>query len=309
MDYQTEQGLKEALLCLESGNPGRALQELRETLENDLSNQEITFTIKCCNYWINLINALSEMETPFERGERLIQEWKEFLKYIKNSEKIYEPAIYSTCKGIFSLALQNYTRLLDEKDSVQKSEILRKIGLCYKKLGEYDNAKMCLSESNSYHKDQADVLAELADCYALCGEDKAAKVLFREAFFLDFKKIDLDFLDSELIKRLIEKTAQKGFAGDSLKAWIPIYGVLWGVFTIKRALRSQEVGKLKQDIYALENEFKDPSRSSELQIPRLINMYFWLIDYCQEAHDEQLINEILLKIKILDTNIYNLYVK
>ena len=38
-------------------------------------------------------------------------------------------------------------------------------------------------------------------------------------------------------------------------------------------------------------------------------MYFWLIDYCQAQNDSKLINETLLKIKILDTTVYNLYVK
>ena len=42
------------------------------------------------------------------------------------------------------------------------------------------------------------------------------------------------------------------FAGSSA-----LYGVLWGIFNIKRELRSQEVGKLRQDIYALENEQKE----------------------------------------------------
>ena len=92
--------------------------------------------------------------------------------------------------------------------------------------------------------------------------------------------------------------------------WIPVYGVLWGIFNIKRELRSQEVGKLRQEIYALENEQKDPSCDFQILTPRLINMYFWLIDhYVQNNDNQRLINEILLKIKILDTNIYNSYIK
>lgn len=74
-------------------------------------------------------------------------------------------------------------------------------------------------------------------------------------------------------------------------------------------MRPQEVGKLRQEIYAMENEQKDPSRASRLLVPRLIYKYFWLIDYCQTVNDSQMINEILLKMKILDTNVYNMYVK
>ena len=82
-----------------------------------------------------------------------------------------------------------------------------------------------------------------------------------------------------------------------------------GVFTMKRSLKFQEISRLKQEIYALENEQKAPMRSSELTVPRLINLYFWLIDFCQANNDSSLVTETLLKIKILDTGVYNLYCK
>ncbi|WP_288907051.1 hypothetical protein [uncultured Treponema sp.] len=309
MDIQTEKGLREALSYLESGKPDEAKKVLDTILMYNLESKELILSGKYCLFWSDALLRLSDIEDSYERGERLLAEWKNFLDFIRQQQETYENAVYAACRGVFRLALYNYTRLLDERIPAQKAEILRKCGICYKKLGEFDNAKMCLSEANSLTAGQAAVIAELADCYALCGDDKAAKVLFREAFFLDFKKIDLVFLDSELIRCLIEKTAEKGYSGELLNAWIPVYGVLWGVFNMKRNMKSQEIGRLKQEIYALENEQKDPSRSTEILTPRLINMYFWLIDYCQAQNDSKLINETLLKIKILDTTVYNLYVK
>lgn len=309
MDIQTEKGLKEAFAFLESGNPEEASKIIQNCFLYDSVSPELVFTSDCCNRWIGFIRKVLSLEAPMERGEALLAEWKNFLCHTKALNYVYKPAIYATCRGVFSLALQNFNLLLNEKDPVTKADVLRKVGLCYKKLGEFENAKMCLSEANSIHQGQAAVLADLADCYALCGEDKYAKVLFREAFFIDPKKVDLEYLDSSLIQNLIEKTAEKGFSGEALNAWIPVYGVLWGVFTIRRNLKPQEVAKLRQEIYAMENEHKDPSRDSELLVPRLINKYFWLIDYCQTVNDTRLINEILLKIKILDTDIYKMYVK
>ena len=190
----------------------------------------------------------------------------------------------------------------------QKSAV--KLGYVIKKFGEYETAKNCLLEANSLFSGSAAVLAELADCFALCGEERKAKVLFREAFFLDPQKIDLCFLDSELICCLIRKVSDKGLTGAVLQEWIPVYGVLFGIFTVKRELRSQEVGRLKQEIYAKENESKDPSSDTNILTPRLINLYFWLIDHYVLTNTEQSkINQILLKIKILDPAIYSLFVK
>ena len=310
MEIQTENGLKEVFSYLETGNPDKARRIVEHLLETDLTGNEIVFTSTCCNYWSSISYHILEIDDPFERGENLLSEWKSFKSYINRQKYVYMPTVHAIQKGIFTIALQNYMQVIDEKDATHKSEICRKAGLCYKKLGSFENARRCLAEANSLFPNQASVLADLADCYALCGEDKGAKVLFREAFFLDPQKIDLEFLDSELIKCLIEKIQEKGFSGTAMQMWLPVYGVLWGVFNIKRELRSQEVGKLRQDIYALENEQKDPSCDLEIITPRLINMYFWLIDhYIQHNDDQKLINEILLKIKILDTNIYNLYIR
>jgi tetratricopeptide (TPR) repeat protein len=309
MGIQSEEGLTEAYRYLEAGDPGHAKVILAEILEYDLDNHEVNFAIWCCSFWADFIRQLGSLD-PFERSESLISQWKSFRSALAREKKPGEHTVYAVQKGIFTLALENYRSLGDERDPVQKAEIYRKTGLCHKKLGAYETALNCLTEANRLISGSAAVLAEMADCYALCGEEKKAKVLFREAFFTDAERIDLAFLDSELICCLIRQVQLKGYTGATLQEWISVYGILYGIFNVKRELRSQEVGRLKQDIYALENELKDPSSDAEILTPRLINRYFWLIDHYVMTNDNSgKINEILLKIKILDPAIYALYVK
>lgn len=184
----------------------------------------------------------------------------------------------------------------------------KRTGICYKKLGDFENARMCLIEANNAHEGLSSVLAEMADCYSLCGDDRLGKVLFREAFFRNPEFIDIDFLDSQLIKYLIQKVQEKGFNGKTLLYWIPVYGVIEGVFNIKRDLSSLEVAKLAKNIYQMENEYKEPYCNTEILVPKLLNSYFWLIDHYVLTHENvSKINEILLKIKILDSKIYEAY--
>jgi len=103
---------------------------------------------------------------------------------------------------------------------------------------------------------------------------------------------------------------KKGYTEAVLKEWIPVYGVLYGIFNVKRELHGAEFGILRQRIYARENELRDPACNATLIVPRLINMYFWLIDYYVRIENgSEKINEILLRIKLLDRNIYDLCVK
>jgi tetratricopeptide (TPR) repeat protein len=309
MGIQSETALAQAYELIETGNPGKAKVLLEDALTADLDNTDLVFTVHCCSFWLDTFENLEQLDF-FEQGESLVNQWKRFKLLVSREKSPLERTVYAFRKGVFSRALESYRGIIDDSGTDNKAEIYRKTGLCYKKLGAYETALGCLTEANNLSQGNAPVLAEMADCYALCGEDKRAKVLFREAFFVDPLKVDLAFLDSPLIKLLVEQVQAKGYTGQVLQEWIPVYGVLLGVFTVKRELRSQEAGKLKQEIYARENELKDPGNDSTIITPRLLNLYFWLIDhYVNIKESVSKINEVLIKIKILDASVYKLYVK
>lgn len=309
MGIQSESALQEAFSLIETGNIPQAMLLLEDALTANLDDKNILFSVFCCTFWNDTIINLEKLG-QLERGEVLVNQWKQFCKTVKKAENFSERTFYSFQKGIFSLALENFTNADDERNPQLQADISRMEGLCYKKLGSYEEALTRLTKANTLIQGSAPILAEMADCYALCGEAKLSKVLFREAFFIDPEKIDLDYLDSPVIRILIEQVANKGYSGSQLQEWLPVYGVLLGVFTIKRELRSREVGHLKQEIYAMENQLKDPANNAALLTPRLLNMYFWLIDHYVLTKDSVTkINEVLLKIKILDPAVHKIYIK
>lgn len=300
----------QAYSLLRSGKPSEAKVLLNNALVYELENEEILFAINCCNFWIDVMERAKAANDNFERGQTYCNEWKNFLQFLNREEQTFDRTLFAAKTGVFSSALACFNQLADERDPILKAEILRKLGLCYKKLGSYETARNYLGEANEARPDSSPIIAEMADCYALCGEEKQAKVLFREAFYIDPQKIEQEFLDSELIQCLIRNVRQKGYSGAALMEWLPVYGQLYGVFTVKRRLRPQEIARLKQEIYAKETEIKDPSCQRDLLTPRLINLYFWLIDYYVAANENvSKMNDIITRIKILDTEIYELYIK
>lgn len=312
MSNQSEEGLKKAYALLEEGKATEAKKVLANTLEFNLENGEIDFAIWSCSYWIDSIKKMEELE-PYEQGESLILQWKFFEEALNRKKKVYDRTILSVQTGIFTLALKNYSAISKESQKLpaQKANLFLKQGICNKKLGKYDIARTELTEANRLLGSSAEIIAEMADCFALCGMENEAKVLFREAFFIDAKKIDLALLDCELIKCLINRVRKEhGYSGTELQYWIPVYAVLYGVFNIKRELRSTEFFNLRQDIYEIENEIKNPANNERQLKPKLIYMYFRLIDYyAQKNQTGKEISDILLKLKILDHNIYELYIK
>ncbi len=310
MEIQTETGLKEALKYLEHGQWAQAQEVTSSLFVHDLDCKELSYTNRYCCFWVDSLRR-HDGDTLSDQGDHLLEEWKSFqTTFLPREKYTYEPALEAIHKGFFSSSLKLYSKLMDEKDPMHRAVILQNMGICYKKLGDFENARECLSEANSIYPNQASVLAQLADCFSLCGEDRYGKVLFREAFFIDPEKIDTVFLDSQLIRCLIDKTIEKGYTGKLINYWIPIFGTLYGIFNIKRELTPQEATRINRDIYELESEYKDPACNSEVLVPQMLNNYFWLIDhYVLRKESVNKINEILLKIKILDSSVYNSFVQ
>lgn len=314
MDIQTEQELETAYSLIDKGKISEAKRILAEALGFNFDNDELNFALWCCSYWDSFIKRLPQLDF-YEQGESLLSRWKAFKNDLDRQKNIFQKTVYAIQKGIFAIALNAYNSILADKNALslnfrQKAELSRKTGLCLKKLGKYEEALNNLADANMATPSSAEILSEMADCFALCGEDKKAKVLFREAFFIDAQKVEIEFLDSELICSLISQVKAKGYTGAALKEWIPVFGVLYGVFNMKRELKSHEAAKLRQEIFAKENELKNPANDESVLVPKLINMYFWLIDYyVRSGENAEKINECLLQIRVHNENIYRIYTK
>ena len=312
IDRSVQTMLQPALAFLKQGDLEQAHTSLGRLLEQDLENPQVMYTLKGVSFWLDRVRYSQALADDFLRGEYIISQWKPFLDYIRKKGDFNEPIIYALKCSVFTIALQLYQSLLNGAESVHNTaEIYRKTGLCYKALGDYETAIGCLQYAADMNTNSSAILAELADAYALSGEVRLAKVFFREALFKNASEIEICFLESEIIYALVTKITAIGYTGEELLEWLPVYGTLDGILNVKRELKALELGKLKQSIYMLENELREKDvKNKKLLVPRLINYYFWLIDdYMNGTVEKSKIDEILLRIKLLDEKIYDRYIR
>ena len=312
IDRSVQTMLQPALVFLKQGDLEQAHISLGQLLEQDLENPQVMYTLKGVSFWLDRVRYSQALADDFLRGEYIISQWKPFLDYIKKKGNFNESIIYALKCSVFTIALRLYQSLLTGTESVHNSaEIYRKTGLCYKALGDYETAISCLRYAADMDMNSSAILSELADAYALSGEVRLAKVFFREALFKNASEIEICFLESEIIRALVTKVAAIGYTGEELLEWLPVYGTLDGILNVKRELKALELGKLRQSIYMLENELREKNpENKKLLVPRLINYYFWLIDhYMNGTVEKSKIDEILLRIKLLDEKIYDRYIR
>lgn len=283
-----------------------ARKSLEQGLSLDDHSDEIVTSLKFVNFWIDRETRLEEISHEFERGEFYLNQWPQFDSFVERIGSPCEPCLFAIRKHVFGNALQQFTIL--SRDTEPDSVLLLRIGRCHKGLGAYDQAVRHLEAAAAERSDDAEILSELADAYALVNEMQSAKAFFREAFFLEPQKVHLEVLESQLIRALAEKVRELGFEGPAVQEWMPVYGVLLGIFTVKRELRSIEYGRLKQGIHALEREIREGRDKDGLVEPRLINRYFWLVDHLiSSGEDSSKIDEVLLKLRSVNEHIYKQY--
>jgi len=284
---------------------------LEDALGVDFDNSRVKHGLMSVDWWQVNLARLDDIEEPYDKGEFILAKLRKYHEFLAK-----QPVFDDLCQDVvrrfvFSCALCCFRDLLGDGVNRHDPGLLLLVGRCCKGVGLYDEAFKYIEQAARFRRDDAETLAELADVNALLGESEKAKVLFREAFFLEPAKIDLRMLESGMILRLRnEILKEKGFGEEDLREWMPVYGKLWGVFSVVRELKPVEFGRLKQSIFAMESESRgNPSRGSALK-PRLINRYFWLIDYYDvKREDPYLREEVLLKIKVTDPEIYQRYVQ
>lgn len=282
-----------------------------KALSIDFENKDVIAGLKCSKYWIERYKQLEALGTDeFTKSEFLYNEWKAFTEFLNRLNTPFRQGVSVIKQWVFQTALSGYLNASSNVGSSDE-ELLLRIGKCYKGMGDYDKALEYLESASRKKRDDPEILGELADSYAFINETRIAKAFFREAFFIDSQKVNINFLESELIVRLIEKLRIIGYSELVLKEWIPVYAVLWGIFNVKRELKPLELGKLKQSIFSLENRITDTESEDErsVLVPRLINRYFWLIDhYIIIGEPRDKVEEVLRKIRVIDESIYEQYI-
>lgn len=300
--------LNEAYGLISALDLATARTVMERALEIDFDDQELLYAMKCTAWWTDALKRAESFKSPFEEGEFLVGRCKTFRNFTTRLGPERTRCILAFKQFAFGSAIKKYESMQADIEQSDPELILR-LGRAYKGRGDYETAIKYLETAATARRDDATVLAELGDAYALINETRRAKALFREAFFINPQRIDVDLLESGLITRLTDKALEAGREGIELTEWIPVYGEILGVLSVKRELKPIEAGKLKQSIYELETELAADGARRPILLPRLINRYFWLVDYYMNQKEEKArVDELLLKIKLLDSNVHKMYI-
>ncbi|MBN2544920.1 MAG: tetratricopeptide repeat protein [Spirochaetes bacterium] len=301
--------INSSLDLLKIGEFNRAIISFNNALKQNYSNLIAESGIKCCKYWIARLNKFNNLNESYKKGKTLLEEWFKFENFIQTIKNIQSKVTTNIMHFIFNTALDEFKKVKLE-NKIFDLDITFNIALCYKKIGNYTEAIKNLAEAMSYENDNSNVMCQLADCYALIDEEKKAKLLFREAFFIDPSSIELNLLDSNIINYIIAKIKDYKISSNEINYWIPVYGRILGILNIYRELLPIEAAKIKKEILSIENNFGSTLDDDNILKSKLLNLCLWYYDFVKYyKKDKSDLSEIEYKIKNTSEHIYNIFFK
>jgi tetratricopeptide (TPR) repeat protein len=294
---------------LEGGNFSQAIALYESILKENPNFPGASDGIKVSKFWASKKNRLKKIVSSYDKGKLLLREWKSFEKYMFKNHVKYGRPTASIQKYVFSDIIDSFANAYNE-GIVPDTAILIQIGDLFKHLGNYERAIDIYEYARGFDSDDSSLLAKLGDCYFSIDETSKAKVLFREAFFIDPAQIDLDQIESPFIHMLYKETLESIDDPEVAVYWVPVIAEIKSAFNVKREPKKGELEQLRNKIERLEHEFKGNKKKRLYIEPKLLNHYFWLIDTLKIiSGSKKEIDNLLQRIYEINPKVFTRYLE
>jgi len=262
---------------LEEGRFEEAISLFEAIGRENVSFPGVVEGIKAARFWVSRHGRRRKFANPYDKGKLFLKEWLEFEKYMHRNGLRHGRSTAAIQKYAFSDIIESFAEAYNE-GLAPDTNLLVQIGDLFKRLGNYEKAVEVYEYARSFNPCDPAILSKLGDCYFSIDETSKAKVLFREAFFIDPGQIELDQIESPLIHTLYVKTSEAIKNPETSIYWVPVIAELTRVFNVKREPKRGELEELRSMIKKLESEYADNRKKRAYIEPKLLNHYFWLID-------------------------------
>lgn len=310
-DDPVYQHYEETFELIKKGEFEKALSTLEAILEKNVAPDDIYPTMKCLKFWCIRSENIKKHTEGEKRASYIRKEWEVFEQFLIKKNIVAEKATSRIKHAVFNEVIDNYIKQF-QTISVLDAEILISISECFLLIKEYKKAKDTLLYAKKFKKRDSRILSYLGECFHFLKDEMKSLAYFREAFFKQPMTIDLDKLETPLIRELVKRTIDNGFNGKEVNLWLPIYAAIENKFYVKRKLNEREFENLQKRIYEYEIQYEIQRKGRNELEPILINHYIFLMDFINMIRinsnnsDETVLQNknILRKIKNINDGVY-----
>ncbi len=243
---------------------------------------------RTAKFWANREEERKGTDEGKKRADFLMEEWENYERYSKDKKMVDSAPYKAAMRLIFLRASENYKIAFQQnEDSMNKFDLLIKLGECFLRLKEYKYAVETLEFAKNSYQSNAKLLCILGESYYHIDEIPRSLVNFQEAFLVNPSEVDMTMIEAKPVKQIVAAIGESGRKYGDIREWIPVYGVILDIFFIKKKMSKHLVETLQREIYKLEKNLaqmdKEEREESNI-LPRMLNKYLWIYEYYENQN-------------------------
>lgn len=301
--------LEECVNLLSKGLFGDALEIYNSVLNKNPASWEGEAGFRTTKFWQNRIHSGASAKISTRPFRNIIEYWGEYERYADKHKMVKSLAH----QGILQFVYKSLTYAFPNTNSLQVNlendfKTITKVGEIFIKMEDWANATFAFETARAIKREDAHTLSLLGESYYQNKNIHRGLVMLREAFFVNPRRVPVDLLKSEPIQQSIKEMEDAGIRKEHQIEWLAVFATLYGFFPIKRSLSRKQLEELNQNTIKLEEAHKNNNDHSHI-LPRLINHYLWLLDYYLfQEEDKTIRDQILGRIKTLDSRMHEILI-
>ncbi len=267
---------------------------------------------RTAKFWSNREKEVRKTEEGKKTADFLMEEWENYEEYASGSGMINSAPYRAAMRFIFFKASNHYKLAFQKnEDTVNKFDLLIRLGECFLRLKEHQYAVETLEYAKNSYSSNARLLFILGESYYHINEIPKSLMNFQEAFLINPAEVDLSLIEARPIREIIAIIIDSGKKYRDIREWIPVYGVIHDIFYIKKNINKHHLEILKSEVYSLENSYvklsKDEIEETNI-LPRMLNKYLWLYDYYENQNvNPENTDQIRSRLLNLDYDLFHEY--
>lgn len=295
--------INEVYELIEEGDFKKSAEILDNMMTINPDYPGLTDCYRTSKFWLNREKEFKNISEGKNTADFLMKEWGVFEEYAAGNNLSDSTAYRSVMRYIFFNAAEHYkTAFKKQEDTINNFDLLLNLGDCFLRLEEYKNTIETLEYARSSYSSNGRLLSILGEAYYHVKDYSKSLLCFREAFFKNPSEIDLKIIKAKPVIDLAEIVKNEKNIHNDIREWIPIYGFLTDTFYVRKNLDKHQIESIKKDIVKLDRIYQkmdNDLKSNSNVIPRLINMYLWLLEY-YELQNFNKDNIIEIKKRLMD---------
>lgn len=268
---------KSSIQSIQDGKFDQAFKLFEEIIQLNIQLPDIFPIMKGLRFWMVREKKIQKIPQGVKRSEYLQTQFDEFLRFLEKRNHLSTTNIIHFQKAIYRQIIDNYIYHF-QNDGQVDIDFFLKLAEAFLSIEDYTEAIQTLHYGKKYNRQDSRSYYLLYKALKQQKKDKQAMHSLYLAFLYDPQRIPLEAFEEKIICDKIHELEQLGHDEYEISLWLPVSMETENLFSPKPNFDAEVRYWAERKLSELEIEYRIQKRNRHKTEPRILFLYFFLLD-------------------------------